>query len=112
MLGDDKDIRSSLTVNHVLGQVDTDGLSKTLQDRCGAAPLRVDASSKDRSTRRLERSWKLTIYCLAAGSFPISEDMKPRVINLDFPALPAGAEKSQRLVENGTLLSIASLIDE
>ena len=36
-----------------------------------------------------------------AGSFAISEDTKPRVINLDFPALPPGNGRSQKLVENG-----------
>lgn len=46
MLGDDKDTRSSLTVKDVLGQVEGDEFSRILQDRCGAAPLRVDASSK------------------------------------------------------------------
>lgn len=37
-----------------------------------------------------------------AGSFAISEDTKPRVINLDFPALPSGNDRSQKLIENGT----------
>ena len=41
---------------------------------------------------------------LIAGSFTISEDTKPRVINLDFPALPSGNSRSQKLVENGTKL--------
>lgn len=45
----------------------------------------------------------LIFWLLAAGSFNLAEDMKPRVINLDFPALPAGAGRSQRLVENGIL---------
>ena len=36
-----------------------------------------------------------------AGSFAISEDTKPRVINLDFPALPSGNGRSQKLIENG-----------
>lgn len=40
----------------------------------------------------------------AAGSFAIAEDTKPRVIMLDFPALPAGAGRSQKLVENGNLV--------
>lgn len=36
-----------------------------------------------------------------AGSFAISEDTKPRVINLDFPALPSGNGRPQKLIENG-----------
>lgn len=51
----------------------------------------------------------LTLISPAAGSFTIAEDMKPRVINLDFPALPAGAGRSQQLVENGKLSFTASL---
>ncbi len=45
----------------------------------------------------------LILHSPAAGSFTIAEDMKPRVINLDFPALPVGAGRSQKLVENGRL---------
>lgn len=47
--------------------------------------------------------WRLfaDIWHDKAGSFEISEDAKPRVINLDFPALPFGNGRSQRLVENG-----------
>ncbi len=51
MLGGDKAIRSTLTVEGVLGQVETDDFSRTLQDSCGAAPLRVDASSKGQPIR-------------------------------------------------------------
>lgn len=36
-----------------------------------------------------------------AGSFTISEDTKPRVIDLDFPVLPSGNGRSQKLIENG-----------
>ena len=36
-----------------------------------------------------------------AGSFAISEDTKPRVIDLDFPVLPTGEDRSQKLMENG-----------
>lgn len=46
MLGDDKSIRSSLTVNEVMGELSADHLSKVIQEKCGAEHLRVDASSK------------------------------------------------------------------
>lgn len=36
-----------------------------------------------------------------AGSFAVSEDPKPRVINLDFPPLPSGDGRYQKLMENG-----------
>lgn len=49
MLGDDKSIRSSLTVKEVLGWLDVDDISGAVKDRCGAAHLRVDASSKSRA---------------------------------------------------------------
>lgn len=44
-----------------------------------------------------------------AGSFAISEDTKPRVINLDFPTLPSGNDRSQKLIENDAFL--ASVLD-
>lgn len=46
MLGDDKSIRSSLTVKEVMGELNGDQLSKLIQEKCGAGHLRVDASSK------------------------------------------------------------------
>ena len=51
MLGNDKSIRSSLTVKEVLGWLDVDNISEAVQDGCGAAHLRVDASSKGRANR-------------------------------------------------------------
>lgn len=45
------------------------------------------------------------IQGLIAGSFAVSDESRPRVINLDFPALPAGAERSQKLIENGMITS-------
>jgi hypothetical protein len=59
----------------------------------------------------VSNSRMLILHFLAAGSFTIAEDMKPRVINLDFPALPAGTGRSQRLVENGRLALFTSLDD-
>ncbi|KAF6227418.1 hypothetical protein HO133_008862 [Letharia lupina] len=88
VLGNDKSIRSSLAVKEVMGEISGDHLSKVIQEKCGARHLRVDAST---------------------GSFEISEDAKPRVINLDFPALPFGNARSQRLLENDAFL--ASVLD-
>ena len=36
-----------------------------------------------------------------AGSFAISDDTKPRVINLDFPPLPSDHGRPYQLIENG-----------
>ena len=44
--GDNKDIRSSMTVSNVLGSLDAESMSKEVQDKCGAEVLHVDASSK------------------------------------------------------------------
>ncbi|KAL6716203.1 hypothetical protein ACLMJK_005769 [Lecanora helva] len=82
MLGNDKNIRSSIAVKEVLGQVDAVALSEVIQDKCGAGHQRVDAST---------------------GSFVIADNMRPWVINLDFPAPPTGASRLQTLIENGNI---------
>lgn len=88
MLGNDKSIRSSLAVREVVGELSAGHLSSVIQEKCGAGHLRVDAST---------------------GSFAISEDSKPRVINLDFPPLPSGDGRYQKLIENDAFL--ASFLD-
>ena len=105
ILGDDLTIRSSLTVNEVLGQIDVDGLSRVVQDKCEAGHLRIDASSKHDGRRRktIKEEPLANRWIIAAGSFTIADEMRPRVINLDFPLLPDGAERAQKLVENGTI---------
>lgn len=45
MTGEDKSIRSSLSVTDVLGGVSAEELSMAIQDRCEARHLRIDASS-------------------------------------------------------------------
>lgn len=99
LLGDDKSIRSSLTVKDVLGWLDVDDVSRAVQDRCGAAHLRVDASSKSHDD--MSRS-DADPYYSAAGQFTILDDSRPQVITVDFPAPPTGIGRSQKLVENGT----------
>lgn len=44
--GDNKNVRSSITVSNVMGALDAEGMSKEVQERCGAEVLHVDASSK------------------------------------------------------------------
>lgn len=86
--GEDSRIRSSFTVTDVLGEIDTPALVRTLEERCGAGTLSVDAST---------------------GLFDIVDDMRPRIIKLDFPALPTGPSRSEVLYENGPFL--ASILD-
>ncbi|MCJ1339973.1 hypothetical protein MMC09_005266 [Bachmanniomyces sp. S44760] len=86
--GDNPAIRSSYSVPDVLGEVDPSALMETIEGKCGAGVLNVDAST---------------------GSFDIIDDMKPRVIRLDFPALPTGPRRVNQLSENDAF--IASLID-
>lgn len=42
---------------------------------------------------------------MIAGSFVINDDVKPRVIDLDFPALPTGDGRASKLFENGALIN-------
>lgn len=44
--GENKSVRSSLTVAEVLGNLDAASMSKVVQEKCGARVLRVDGSSK------------------------------------------------------------------
>ncbi|MCJ1262037.1 hypothetical protein MMC22_001906 [Lobaria immixta] len=88
--GNNKNIRSSMTVPNVVGALDADSLSKEVQEKCGAEVLLVDASS---------------------GSFKIGETVKPLIINVDFPALPAENDRASKLVEHDSFLaSILNLL--
>lgn len=108
MAGGDKSIRSSFSVTDVLGEVNVDDLSRIIQDRCEAGHLRIDASSTTCPTATVcSESKRADPSQIVAGSFAITEDTKPRVINVDFPALPSGAERPQRLLEHGAFTSVA-----
>ena len=102
MLGNDKSIRSSLAVKEVLGELSGEHLSKLIREKCGAGHLRVDASSTSPTVAETQLRPFADTWHHIAGSFAISEDTKPRVINLDFPPLPSGNGRSQKLIENGT----------
>ncbi|MCJ1414700.1 hypothetical protein MMC32_001027 [Xylographa parallela] len=82
--GEDKHIRSSFTVPEVLGEIDTTALSNTLEQQCGAGTLNIDAST---------------------GLFDIVDDMKPRIIKVDFPAPPAGSDRPTSFRTNDLFLS-------
>ena len=56
---------------------------------------------RDYGAMEMQRRSIADIWPRIAGSFAISDDTRPRVINLDFPVLPTGSERSQKLIENG-----------
>lgn len=105
MSGDGQDVRSRFTVKDVFGIVNADDLSAKIQQNCGAGHLRIDASSMQNAKEcTMLTEYIAKIAFLTAGSFNVAEDMRPRVINLDFPVPPPGTGRAQRLVENGKLL--------
>ena len=52
--GSEKNIRSSIIIDAVRGDVNVHSMSMTLQEKCGATDVRIDASS--------ERNTALLIY--------------------------------------------------
>ncbi|KAL9002991.1 MAG: hypothetical protein Q9188_004109 [Gyalolechia gomerana] len=86
--GEDGRIRSSMSVTDVLGDVNTASIITAIERNCGAALSKIDA---------------------ATGSFAIADDPNPRVIELEFPALPTGNKRASKLQENDAFLS--SLLD-
>ena len=44
--GSDEKIRSRIIVDAVYGDIDAHSMSTMLQEKCGATPMRIDASSK------------------------------------------------------------------
>ncbi|MCJ1402145.1 hypothetical protein MMC11_005364 [Xylographa trunciseda] len=82
--GEDKHVRSSFTISDVLGEIDTAAFSNTLEQQCGAGTLSIDAST---------------------GLFNIVDNMKPRILKVDFPALPAGSQRSTSSRTNDLFLS-------
>ncbi|KAL8928233.1 MAG: hypothetical protein Q9208_001943 [Pyrenodesmia sp. 3 TL-2023] len=107
--GKDDRIRSSVSVTDVLGTMDTDAIVQTLESKCGAALMKVDASSSSSISSGHIRESALANPSHPAGSFHIAEDPNPRVIKLDFPALPADSEalssnRLSKLQENDIFL--------
>ncbi|MCJ1234097.1 hypothetical protein MMC14_002055 [Varicellaria rhodocarpa] len=82
--GKDKRIRSSFTVTDVLGRMDTGTMMETLERKCSAGILNVDAST---------------------GLFEVVDDVRPRIIKLDFPTLSAGGKRLHEPYENGLFLT-------
>ncbi|MCJ1483605.1 hypothetical protein MMC06_003773 [Schaereria dolodes] len=90
MLGNDKQIRSSFAVSDVLGVVVPNVWANVVKEKCTAEVLNVDAST---------------------GSFDVVDDMKPRVIMLDFPPLPGGPSRQEQSLINFPDAFLSSVID-
>ncbi|KAI9781937.1 MAG: hypothetical protein M1839_005530 [Geoglossum umbratile] len=82
-------VKSSFQVADVVGELDLDEIQRYLETKCEAGVLSVDAST---------------------GFFTPVDDMKPRVVRIDFPALPTTkSERIAKLSEDDAFLS--SIID-
>ncbi|KAF9886033.1 hypothetical protein FE257_012089 [Aspergillus nanangensis] len=84
MTGADKSIRSTVTVNEVVGVLEAKKIQSVLEGECGAQSTVIDASS---------------------GSYSTDFGADPRVLLIKFPALPLGSERAQQLSDNDGLLS-------
>ncbi|KAI9818203.1 MAG: hypothetical protein M1827_000828 [Pycnora praestabilis] len=86
---EDSDVKSSFSVAEVVGDFGTEELQMMLEQRCRAGVTSVDAST---------------------GSFGMIDDMRPRIIRVEFPNLPSAQPKrASKLAENDAFLS--SIID-
>ncbi|KAI9697592.1 MAG: hypothetical protein M1836_004542 [Candelina mexicana] len=86
---EDDTVKTSYSIRDVLGEFGADELQTMLEKRCRAGIMSVDAST---------------------GSFAVIDDMKPRVIRVEFPDLPTSIhERASKLAENDVFLS--SIID-
>lgn len=52
--GSEQNIRSTVIIDAVIGEVDVGSMSKMLQEKCGATHVKIDASS-EQSTGRLAK---------------------------------------------------------
>lgn len=98
--GKDKEIKSSFSVNEVSGELDAKYIQDLLEKKCGAQTTHIDASSE----LPCSTSYVPVRYTdgYTAGSYPSSFEKGPRVISVDFPALPlAATERKHQLQHNG-----------
>ncbi|KAL8713560.1 MAG: hypothetical protein Q9220_002422 [cf. Caloplaca sp. 1 TL-2023] len=90
LLGEEKNIKTRISVNEVLGEIDTASWVRELESKCDVAVQGIDAST---------------------GSFTIADDPNPRLIKLEFPPLPTTntKDRASKLRENDDYL--ASVLD-
>ncbi|KAB8238636.1 BIG/ATPase V1 complex, subunit S1 [Aspergillus alliaceus] len=84
MTGKDKSIRSTLMINEVVGVLEAKKIQSVIEKECGA---------------------QSTVINGASGSYPSDFGADPRVLFIDFPALPLGENRAQQLSDNDGLLS-------
>ncbi|KAB8075306.1 BIG/ATPase V1 complex, subunit S1 [Aspergillus leporis] len=84
MTGKDKTIRSTMTINEVVGVLEAKQIQSVIEKECGAQTTVIDGAS---------------------GSYPSDFGADPRVLFIDFPVLPLGKERGQQLSDNDGLLS-------
>ena len=108
MLGDGQTARSSYAVSDVVGELDPDMLMVAVEDKCEASLLSIDASSSQSLRASYNQEHVLT-HQHTAGSFPVIDDLKPRVIRIDFPRPSSSTDRHSQLNENDAFLS--SLLD-
>ncbi|KAL8944490.1 MAG: hypothetical protein Q9216_000400 [Gyalolechia sp. 2 TL-2023] len=106
--GEDDRIRSSMSVTDVLGEVNTGLIIAAIENNCGAALSKIDASSSSFPSQKAAHLFP-SLISTAAGSFAIADDPNPRIIELEFPALPTGNKRASKLQENGAFFPSPSL---
>ena len=99
--GSEEKIRSTVIINAVLGDVNVHSMSRMLQEKCGATHVKIDASSEWNTAWWDQRTYTYLSMLCSAGFFAIDDEMRPRVISLDFPPLPSGASRKSKLLEHG-----------
>lgn len=115
----DDEARASFSVSDVLGELDVNIIESFLHKTCKAEIMNVDASSEwgsegipillgypnaVRCRSYSKRTDRLIGVRHLAGSFEAVEDMKPRVVRVEFPALPlVRSQRARKLRENGML---------
>ncbi|EED21690.1 conserved hypothetical protein [Talaromyces stipitatus ATCC 10500] len=84
VLGNDKAIRSNITVTEVLGSLDPTSIRSGLEEECGAQVTRIDGGASGTS---------------------LEFEGGPRVIDISFPALSLHGSRLQELSRNDALLA-------
>ncbi|GLA27630.1 hypothetical protein AnigIFM63604_000421 [Aspergillus niger] len=83
MTGKDKNIRTKMIVNEVVGEIEAKDVQKLLEKECGAESTVIDASS---------------------DSYSVDFAAESRIIVVDLPVLTVGSERKKQLSNNDGLL--------
>ncbi|GAD94065.1 conserved hypothetical protein [Paecilomyces variotii No. 5] len=105
--GKDSAIKSSFSVSEVSGELDAQYVQDLLEKKCGAQTTHVDASSEFSAS---DSDQQYMLIRRLAGSYPSTFEKGPRVISVDFPALPSAAtDRAYQLQHNDGFL--ADIVD-